>query len=126
MFGDKSTNTNQRTKPANMKKTFLLALGFSLAAALSAPAADAKATWDTLCTKCHGADGKGQTKMGKVLNIVDLTDAKVQADLKDDAAFKIIKEGKKDKDDKTLMKANDTLSDDEIKALIVLVRGFKQ
>jgi cytochrome c553 len=109
-----------------MKKIFLPALAFSLAAALHAPAADAKATWDTLCTKCHGADGKGQTKMGKVLNIVDLTDAKVQADLKDDAAFKTIKEGKKDKDDKTLMKANDTLSDDEIKALIVLVRGFKQ
>jgi len=108
-----------------MKKTLLLTICFGLAAALHAPAADAKANWDTLCTKCHGADGKGQTKMGKVLNIVDFTNAKVQADLKDDVAFKTIKEGKKDKDDKTLMKPNDTLSDDEIKALIGIVRGFK-
>src|SRR5688500_12287701 len=27
-------------------------------------AADAKANWDKHCAKCHGADGKGQTKMG--------------------------------------------------------------
>ena len=45
----------------------------------------------------HGADYVSDMKD---LGIKDLTDAKVQSELKDDAAFKSIKEGIK-KDDKT-------------------------
>ena len=108
-----------------MKKILALAAVFGFAIVLNAPAADAKANWDSLCAKCHGEDGKGQTKMGQKLGVKDLTDAKVQADLKDDAAFKTIKEGKKDADGKTLMKAFDTLSDEEIKGLVTFVRGLK-
>ena len=63
---------------------------FGFAVVLNASAADAKANWDSLCAKCHGEDGKGQTKMGQKLGVKDFTDAKVQADLKDDAAFKAI------------------------------------
>jgi mono/diheme cytochrome c family protein len=98
-------------------------LGFT--AAISASAADAKENWDNLCAKCHGADGKGQTKIGQKLGVKDFTDAKVQADLKDDAATKALKEGLKDADGKTLMKPFDTLTDDEIKALVAYVRGLK-
>ena len=108
-----------------MKKMILLAAMFGLAATLSANAADAKENWDTLCAKCHGAEGKGDTKMGAKLGCKDLTDAKVQADIKDDAAAKAIKEGLK-KDDKTLMKPFDTLSDADVKALVVYVRGLKK
>jgi mono/diheme cytochrome c family protein len=108
-----------------MKKIVLIIATFGFAAALSAVAADGKTNWDTLCAKCHGADGKGQTKMGQKLGVKDFTDAKVQAALKDDAAAKVIKEGKKDADGKTLMKAFDTLSDDEVKALVQYVRAFK-
>ena len=99
---------------------------FGLAATLSTKGAEAKENWDTLCVKCHGADGKGDTKMGQKLGAKDFTDAKVQADLKDDAAFKALKEGLKSSDDKTLMKPFDTLSDDEIKALVTYVRGLKK
>jgi cytochrome c553 len=109
-----------------MKKTLLLVTLIGLATALSAKAADAKANWDSLCTKCHGAEGKGDTKMGQKLGAKDFTDAKVQADLKDDAATKAIKEGLKSADDKTLMKPFDQLSDDEIKALVAYVRGLKK
>jgi mono/diheme cytochrome c family protein len=98
-------------------------LGFT--AAISASAAEAKENWDNLCAKCHGADGKGQTKIGQKLGVKDFTDAKVQADLKDDAATKALKEGLKDADGKTLMKPFDTLTDDEIKALVAYVRGLK-
>ena len=63
--------------------------------------------------------------MGQKLGVKDLTDAKVQAEIKDDAAFKTIKEGKKDADGKTMMKAFDTLSDEEIKGLVTFVRGLK-
>ncbi len=93
---------------------------------MAALAADAKATWEKDCAKCHGAGGKGDTKMGQKLGVKDFTDAKVQADLKDDAMFKAIKEGVKDKEDKTLMKPAEGVSDDEIKALVQYVRSFKK
>ena len=88
-----------------MKKIIMLIAVFGFAAALSASAADAKANWDTICAKCHGADGKGQTKIGQMLGI-------------------------KDADGKTKMKAFVTgadtpLSDDEVKALVAYVRGLK-
>ena len=98
---------------------------FGLAATLSTKGAEAKANWDTLCVKCHGAEGKGDTTMGKKLEIKDLTDAKVQDSFKDDAAFKAIKEGVKD-GDKTRMKAIEGLSDDEIKAMVAYVRTLKK
>ena len=85
-------------------------------AAWSAHAADAKAAYEQNCAKCHGADGKGATKMGQKLGCKDYTDAKVQADLTDAAATKAIKDGLKDKEDKVLMKPAEGLSDDDIKA----------
>ena len=109
-----------------MKKIVMLVAVFGFAAAISASAADANENWGSLCAKCHGADGKGDTKMGQKLGCKDFTDAKVQADIKDDAAFKAMKEGLKSSDDKTLMKPFDTLSDDEIKALVAYVRGLKK
>jgi len=64
--------------------------------------------------------------MGKKLGIKDYTDPKVQADLKDEAAVKAIKEGLKDKDGKVLMKPADSLSDDEIKGLVDYLRKLKK
>jgi len=109
-----------------MKKILLLTMALSASALLSASAADAKETYDKSCAKCHGADGKGQTKMGQKLGAKDYTDAKVQAELKDDVAFKAIKEGLKDKDDKTLMKPAEDLADADIKALIAYMKAFKK
>lgn len=109
-----------------MKKTITLTLAILVIGLLSASAADVKETFDKACAKCHGADGKGQTKMGAKLGIKDMTDAKVQAEFKDEDAFKAIKEGLKDKDGKLKMKAAEGLSDDEIKALVKYVRNFKK
>ena len=96
-----------------------------LAAAVSAcSAADVKEIWGTTCAKCHGADGKGETKIGKKLEIKDFTDAKYQASLKDEDMFKAIKEGIK-VGETTKMKAVEGLSDEEIKALVAYVRGLK-
>ena len=94
--------------------------------ALSAGAAEAKANYEKSCAKCHGADGKGETKMGKKMGAKDYTDAKVQDEMKDDAAFKAIKEGLKDKDGKKLMGSAEDLSDTEIKDLVAYVRKFKK
>src|SRR6266571_1723519 len=109
-----------------MKKTLLLVLGFGAAALVSASAADVKENWEKHCTKCHGPDGKGDTKMGKKLEIKDLSDAKVQAEFTDEQAVKSIKEGIKDKEGKIKMKPAEGLGDDEIKALVAQVRTFKK
>ena len=92
---------------------------------ISASAADVKENWEKSCAKCHGADGKGDTKMGKKLDIKDLTDAKVQASYKDEEMLKAIKEGIKD-GEKTRMKASEGLSEEEMKALVAYVRAFKK
>ncbi len=108
-----------------MKKILIAAVACVLGSAAAARAADAKSNWDDNCAKCHGADGKGGTKMGQHLHISDFTDAKVQAGFTDEQAFKAVKEGLKDQDGKTRMKAIEGLSDDEITALVKYVRGLK-
>src|SRR5512147_2929135 len=109
-----------------MKKSLTLTIAIIAVTALSASAADAKATYEKDCAKCHGPDGKGQTKMGQKLGAKDYTDAKVQAEMKDDAAAKAIKEGLKDKEGKVLMKPAEDLSSDDIKALVAYMRAFKK
>jgi cytochrome c553 len=108
-----------------MKKCIIVAAAISALAAWTAQAEDGKALFEKECSKCHGKDGKGQTVMGKKLGAKDYTDAKVQEELKDDAAVKAIKEGLK-KDDKTLMKPAEGLTDDQIKDLVAYMRSFKK
>ena len=109
-----------------MKKLIIVSVALLVAGAVTVRAADAKENWEKSCTKCHGPDGKGKTKMGEKLAMKDYSDAKVQAALKDDAMTKAIKDGVKD-GEKTKMKAfGDVLSDDEIKALVKYVRDFKK
>lgn len=100
-------------------------VAFVLAGAIShaAPVAE---NWENHCAKCHGADGKGQTKAGKKLNAKDYTDAKVQAEMKDADMIKATADGVNDKAGKERMKAyKDELSADEIKALVAHIRKFK-
>ena len=109
-----------------MRKIVLSIIVCLAAGAFTSRAADAKENWEKQCQKCHGADGKGETAMGKKLKIKDYTDAKVQAEMKDEEILKIIKEGKKE-GSKTLMKAYaDVLSEAEIKDLLAYVRKFKK
>jgi len=109
-----------------MKRIITVSLAILAASALSAWAGDAKAAYEKDCAKCHGSDGKGDTKMGKKLNAKDYSDPKVLSELKDDQAIKAIKEGLKDKSGKTLMKPAEGLSDDEIKGLVAYMRTFKK
>ena len=107
-------------------RTTTLAAGlvFVLGTALSY-AAPASENWENLCTKCHDADGKGLTKIGKKLSLKDYTDAKVQADLKDEDMAKAITAGIKDKSGKERMKAFTDLSPAEVKDLVAYIRKFK-
>jgi mono/diheme cytochrome c family protein len=107
-----------------MKTLITITMLISAVGLLSSRAEEAKAIYEKQCTKCHGPDGKGETKLGKKAGVKDYTDAKVQAEIKDDVAFKAVKEGLQD-GDKVKMKPAENVSDAEIKALIAYMRAFK-
>ena len=110
-----------KTKYTLLSGIVLLAVGLPIAAA-----ADAKANWEEHCASCHGAAGQADTKMGRKLKLKDYSDAKVQAELKDDAMLKATLDGVV-VDGKEKMKSyKDKLSADEAKALVGLIRGFKK
>jgi mono/diheme cytochrome c family protein len=106
------------------KKPTLRSLSLALAL-LAVPAigfaADAKENWAQHCAKCHGADGAGQTTMGKKLKLKDYTDAKVQAGFKDEDLLKVTLEGKE-----KMPAFKEKISAAEAKALVGVIRSFKK
>jgi len=89
-------------------------------------AADLKENWEKNCQKCHGPDGKGNTKMGRQSGVKDYTDPKVQEEMKDDSSIKTIKEGIVEKGKKKMDPYAEKFTDEEIKALIAHMRSFKK
>jgi cytochrome c6 len=60
-------------------KSILFALAVILGSSFAAQAqSGAEATYKAKCAMCHGADGKGDSPMGKKLNIRDLGSPEVQ------------------------------------------------
>ena len=110
-----------------MNKIILLAAMF-VPLTLAGPlmAADVTENWTKHCVSCHGKDGKGQTKAGRMAGVKDQTDAQYQAGLKDDKIFTSIKEGLKDGAKEKMKPFKEKLTDDEIKALIAQVRSLKK
>ena len=97
-------------------------LGVWIAWSWSAPAeaadADAgKAVYTKSCVSCHGADGKGNAAMAKVMSGLDIT-AKEVTKQSDDELLKAIAEGK------GKMPAQKSLSKDEQKAALSYVRSL--
>ena len=98
----------------------------AVSATSSLHAADVAPLWRHDCAKCHGDDGRGDTKMGHKLYVSDFTDASLQAKFTDEEAAQAIKFGLKDAKGKVIMKAINGLSDDEVKGLIAYVRSLKK
>ena len=107
-------------------RALILSLFTLTALAVTASAAEAKANWQEHCAKCHGKDGRGQTKDGKKFNVPDFSTKRVQNLFTDEQAFKIIKNGVKDDNNQGTMVAVEGLSDAEIKALVAYVRTLKK
>jgi len=98
-----------------MKKTTILALLLTAALPLAA-AADNAAVYKAKCAVCHGAEGDGQTPMGKKMNLRDLRAPEVQKQSNAELT-KIIADGKgKMPGYKTKLTA------DEIKGLVAFMR----
>jgi mono/diheme cytochrome c family protein len=109
-----------------MKKVLTIATVFAFGVLASARAADVKENWEKQCAKCHGPDGKADTKMGKKLEVRDLTDPKIQAAFTDAQATTAIKDGVKVEDKSKMPGYADKLNDEEIKALVAYVRSLKK
>lgn len=96
----------------------LLACSLLLAVALPMAAfADGAAIYKTRCVACHGADGSGQTPVGKSLNVRDLRSPEVQ-NLSDADITKVLMNGK------GKMPAT-RLAEADIKAVIAFIRTLK-
>lgn len=110
---------------ANVRYMFA-AGAFAIAASL-AGAADVKENWTKHCTRCHAADGSGNTKIGKKQNLKDYTSADVQAKMTDDEMLKAIVDGVKGDDGKEKMQAyKEKLSEQESKDLVAYIRTMKK
>ena len=72
------------------------------------------------CARCHGEDGKAETRMGKNMGARNFTDAAWHKDTKDEDIFSTIKDG-----NGAMPAFGNKLSDEEIKALVGKVRKFK-
>lgn len=108
-------------------KTLVMAGACLLFVAFSMRGADVKENWEKNCASCHGMDGKGKTKAGRLADVKDFTDPKYQEGLKEEQMYNQIKDGMKDKNGKERMKPfKDKLTDEEIKSLIQFVRAFKK
>lgn len=83
-------------------------------------AADGAAIYKAKCASCHGADGKGQSPMGKKMNLRDLGSPEVQKQT-DKELYDWTADGKG-----KMPAYKDKLSADEIKALVAHMRTFKK
>lgn len=107
-----------------VSSALLLILACALPAAVHAAPSVGK-NYEKHCGSCHGADGRGQTRLGKKSGAKDLTDKAAAAKLSDEEAFKVIKFGRKDKKGEETMEAfGKELSDPEITELVAYVRKF--
>ena len=84
-------------------------------------------TWSKNCASCHGPDGTGHTKAGRMAQVKDMTSADYQKTFTDDQAAAQIKGGLTDKTGKERMKAfGDKFSDADIKDLVAYVRSLQK
>ena len=109
-----------------MKKLLPLIIALLAIPAVAAYAADGKALYEKECAKCHGTDGKGETKMGKKLQAKDYSNPKTWEGLTDTAAIKSVKEGFQDKEGKVIMKPTEGVTDADAKAIVEYMKTLKK
>ena len=114
---------------AHSMKTFLLVTALAPLLPLATPsrAADVAQNWAKNCAACHGKDGAGHTKAGRMAGVKDMTDAQYQKTFSDEKAADQIRDGLKSPAGKEKMKAfGDVFSPAEIKDLVAYVRSLQK
>ena len=103
----------------SLMKAVLTVLAFTLVFSTWS-LADGGADFKAKCAMCHGADGKGDTGMGKTMKVRDLGSADVQG--QSDADLNgIITNGKN-----KMPKYDGKLTKDQISDLVKFIRTLKQ
>jgi cytochrome c6 len=97
---------------------FSVAVG--LLFAMPAKADDAAALFKGKCAGCHGADGKGDTSMGKMFKLRDFGSVDVQKQT-DAQLTDIITNGKE-----KMPAYKGKLTDDQIKQIVAFIRSLKK
>ena len=100
-------------------KAILAVLAFAMVFSTWALADSGADTFKAKCAMCHGADGKGDTGMGKTLKIRDLGSADVQSQSDADLS-KIITDGKG-----KMPKYDGKLTKDQIDDVVKFIRTLK-
>jgi cytochrome c6 len=98
----------------------LLLAAASLFAVVPAHAQSGEALFKAKCAPCHGADGKGDTSMGKMLKVRDLSSPEVQKQSNAELTA-IIENGKS-----PMPAYKDKLSSGDIKELVSYIRTLKK
>src|SRR5688572_9632995 len=102
-----------------MNGKFLVVLTAMAMLAIGAPAfAEGAAVYKAKCAMCHGADGSGQTPVGRSLKLRDLGGPEVQK-LTDAQLTAIITDGKE-----KMPAFKNKLTPAEITAQVALIRSF--
>jgi cytochrome c6 len=96
----------------------LMLMGVCLAAGQENGKAAGPATFKAKCVLCHGADGAGNTPLGKQLQAANLHSKEVQK-LSDEELHKVVHDGQAN-----MPPFGEQLTDDEISQVIQYVRTF--
>jgi cytochrome c6 len=100
--------------------SLLLAAAALIFAAVPAHAQNGGALFKAKCAPCHGPDGKGDTSMGKMLKVRDLSSAEVQKQTNAELTT-IIEDGKG-----KMPAYKGKLSNGDIKELVSFIRSLKK
>jgi len=95
------------------------AIGYLVLPEIMAGDIDAQGIYTKCCVVCHGEDGSGKTDLGSGLGASDFNDKAVQDSITDEQIVEQITNGS----DK-MFPFNDKLSEEEIHALVPIVRAF--
>src|SRR5271169_2012544 len=101
-----------------ISQTLFLACAFTLVMSATARADDSAALFKSKCAACHGADGKGDTAMGKTFKIRDMASGDVQKQT--DAELTTITTAGKGK----MPAYKDKLTAEQIKGLVGYIRDL--
>jgi cytochrome c6 len=100
------------------RMSVLLLVGFCLWGAPLRADTPGESLYKAKCVSCHGADGKGETPVGKMYKLRDLGSADVQKQ-SDDELASIISKGKN-----KMPGYGRSLKEDQIKDLVTYIRSL--
>ncbi len=107
------------------KILYMMFLGILVFCSSNAIAADAAGIYQQSCVKCHGADGRGQTTIGRKFKVKDFSDPSWQTQNPASKIQTSIENGVKDPAGKELMKAyRNELTPQEIQELVQYLQKF--